>query len=526
MGRFFETAPTQFVEDFIYQPPWEIIQQNNMLKAQNYATQQQTFNLLNNLPVDFWDKPDSELAKAKQEEYRNLTEPLIKTLQKDPNNKQAEMQLHDITNKLYQDYTYGDLAKLRTNKEQHDKFMEYTDKLAPGDKEVFLRQMDNYLKPNQDGSMNNALTKQFDFMEHQNMIKGEDFFKTDRFKTLEADIDSSAEVNVGGQWLIKTSSNIEELKQAKIAEEMKAWIQEQNLDKNNWDKYWTQVGGIQNLYDKEGKLGFEKGTYFGDMIESGSKTHAYKKTKSDKDVDINKWTMHEDDQAFEARESEKNFKRQKKLQQMQQEVPQEVALLPEAQKKVSTIILEGSAIRQGINNDLETMGKKYGLKINIHSIPQLLKWATNNNKIAFKNSLLEYQDRIQKTYKASLDPLYSMGYSKEYVDKYYTNLQKNIKTKGLNVPGILDLEESGLGTISKKISLSNLQGKTLGGYKVESAQLVQDSSLPLILSPDENYNKIQSTVKLKISKGKDVKEVYVDYYQDSVDISGRTNLNN
>ena len=287
MGRFFETAPTQFVEDFIYQPPWEIIQQNNMLKAQNYATQQQTFNLLNNLPIDFWDKPDSELAKAKQEEYRNLTEPLIKTLQKDPNNKQVEMQLHDITNKLYQDYTYGDLAKLRTNKEQHEKFMGYADKLAPGDKEVFLRQMDNYLKPNQDGSMNNALTKQFDFMEHQNMIKGEDYFKTDRFKTLEADINSNAGVNIGGQWITKTSSNIEELKQAKIAEDMKAWVQEQNLDKNNWDKYWTQVGGIQNLYNREGKLGFEKGTYLGDMIESGSKTHAYKKSKSNKDVDEN-----------------------------------------------------------------------------------------------------------------------------------------------------------------------------------------------------------------------------------------------
>lgn len=287
MGRFFETTPTQFVEDFIYQPPWEIIQQNNMLKAQNYATQQQTFNLLGNVPIDFWDKPDSELAKAKQEEYRSLTEPLIQTLKNDPNNKQAQMQLHDITNKLYQDYTYGDLAKLRTNKEQHDKFMEYADKLAPGDKEVFLRQMDNYLKPNQDGSMNNALTKQFDFMEHQNMIKGEDYFKTDRFKTLEADMDSNAGVNIGGQWITKTSSNIEELKQAKIAEDMKAWVQEQNLDKNNWDKYWTQVGGIQNLYNKEGKLGFEKGTYLGDMIESGSKTHAYKKSKSDKDVDEN-----------------------------------------------------------------------------------------------------------------------------------------------------------------------------------------------------------------------------------------------
>lgn len=287
MGRFFETAPTQFVEDFIYQPPWEIIQQNNMLKAQDYATKQQTFNLLDNVPVDFWDKPDSELAKTKQEEYRNLAQPLIEAFKKDPSNKQVEMQLHDLANKVYKDYTFGDLAKIRKNKEQHDKFMEYADKLAPGDKEVFLRQVDNYLKPNQDGSMNNALTKQFDFMEHQNMIKGEDYFKTDRFKTLEADIASNAGVNIGGQWITKTSSNIEELKQAKIAEDMKAWIQEQNLDKNNWDKYWSQVGGIQNLYDKEGKLGFEKGTYFGDMIESGSKTHAYKKSKSDKDVDEN-----------------------------------------------------------------------------------------------------------------------------------------------------------------------------------------------------------------------------------------------
>ena len=309
MGRFFETAPTQFVEDFIYQPPWEIIQQNNMLKAQNYATQQQTFNLLNNLPIDFWDKPDSELAKAKQEEYRNLAQPLIETFKKDPSNKQAEMQLHDLANKVYKDYTFGDLAKIRKNKEQHDKFMEYAEKLPPGDKEVFLRQVDNYLKPNQDGSMNNAFTKQFDFMEHQNMIKGEDYFKTDRFKTLEADITSSAGVNIGGQWITKTSSNIEELTQAKIAEDMKAWLQEQNLDKNNWDKYWTQVGGIQNLYDKEGKLGFEKGTYLGDMIEAGSKTHAYKKSKSDKDVDVNQWTMHEDEQAFEASESEKQFKR-------------------------------------------------------------------------------------------------------------------------------------------------------------------------------------------------------------------------
>ena len=99
MGRFFETAPTQFVEDFIYTPPWELIQQNNMLEAKNYETQQKTLNLIGNLPIDFWDKPDSEIAKAKQEEYKNIINPLVQTLKKDPNSKEAEMQLYDISNK-------------------------------------------------------------------------------------------------------------------------------------------------------------------------------------------------------------------------------------------------------------------------------------------------------------------------------------------------------------------------------------------------------------------------------------------
>ena len=111
MGRFFETAPTQFVEDFIYQPPWEIIQQNNLLKAQDYATKQQTLNLLNNVPVDTWIEADGELARSKQEEYKNQTDSIATSLRKDSNNREALLQLDDISKKLYNDYTYGDLRR-------------------------------------------------------------------------------------------------------------------------------------------------------------------------------------------------------------------------------------------------------------------------------------------------------------------------------------------------------------------------------------------------------------------------------
>ena len=286
MGRFYQTAKPEFIDNFIYQPPWELIQQNNVLEAQNYADQLKNVNILGT-PIRFWDKPDGEKALEIQKEIDSKVNEFTENLKKDPNSEKTQQAIREYSRELRDRYKAGDIYKIQKQKDTYDKYMAYAEKLPPGDKEIFLRQVDKYLQPNQDGTINNALTKEFDFMEHQNMIKGEDYFKTDRFKTLEADIESSAGVNVGGQWLIKTSSNVEELKQAKIAEDMKAWIQEQNLDKNNWDKYWTQVGGIQNLYDKEGKLGFEKGTYFGDMIEAGSKAHAYKKTKSDKDVDVN-----------------------------------------------------------------------------------------------------------------------------------------------------------------------------------------------------------------------------------------------
>ena len=289
MGRFFETAPTQFVEDYIYTPPWELIQQNNMLEAKNYETQQKTLNLIGNLPVDFWDKPDSELAKAKQEEYRNLTEPLIKTLQKDPNNKQAEMQLHDITNKLYQDYTYGDLAKLRKNKEVHDKFIAIADAIKdPQAKEIFLKQEGNYLQYNSDGSKNNALTKQFEYMEAQPLRNlPTEFLSSDAWKSLEASMNAGEGISIGNEFITKTGYQTEELKNEIIQKAYKHWLEGENLDKGNWAPYMSELAGIEGLTDEEGKLRWDEDSYLGKSISTVGDTYKYKKSKSTKDVEVN-----------------------------------------------------------------------------------------------------------------------------------------------------------------------------------------------------------------------------------------------
>lgn len=309
MGRFYQTAKPEFIDNFIYQPPWELIQQNNLLEAQNYADQLKNINILGN-PIKFWDKPDGEKALEIQKEIDTKVDEFTNNLKQDPNSEKTQQAIRDFSRQMRERYQLGDIYKIQKQKDTYDKYMAYAEKLPPGDKEIFLRQVDNYLKPNIDGTVNNALNKSFDYMEHQGMVTGEDYFASDRFKTLEANTEAYANTSIGREWLYKNDKSVEELKKEKIAKDFKDWIQEQNLDKNNWDKYWSQVGGIENLYDKEGKLGFEKGTYFGDMIESGATTHAYKKVKSDKDVDINPITDREDRQAFEREMEERRTRNQ------------------------------------------------------------------------------------------------------------------------------------------------------------------------------------------------------------------------
>ena len=51
MGRFFQTTPTQFTQDFIYQPPWELMQQAAAKKQQQYDNAIATSKLFNDIPI-------------------------------------------------------------------------------------------------------------------------------------------------------------------------------------------------------------------------------------------------------------------------------------------------------------------------------------------------------------------------------------------------------------------------------------------------------------------------------------------
>lgn len=416
MGRFFETAPTQFVEDFIYTPPWELIQQNNLLEAQNYETQKKTANLLNTIPIQNWDKADSELARAKQEEYKNLAEPIIQTLQTDPNNKEAQLKLHDLTNKAYQDYVYRDIAKLKKNKEVHDKFMAIADTIKdPQAKEIFLKQEGNYLKYNADGSRNNALTKQFEYMEAQPLRNlPTEFLSSDAFKSLEASMNAGEDIKIGNEFITKTGYSNEELKSGIIQQAYKHWLEGENLDKGNWSRYMTELAGIKDLSDDKGQLRWDDNSYLGKSIKTVGDTYKYKKSKSTKDVDVNQWSMHYSDQAF-----------QRSLKTAAEATNVEAS--PDIPQKVANIISGHQDMENYISQQFGEQAKK--LKIT----PREYMSRVQANLETYKKVAPQEVEKIKKVYEESKKLSYA---SKQelftrfpgYADKVETAILKDIKT--------------------------------------------------------------------------------------------------
>ena len=49
MGRFYRTAQPEFIDNFIYQPPWELINQVMSTKQQGYENAMQTTELVRNM---------------------------------------------------------------------------------------------------------------------------------------------------------------------------------------------------------------------------------------------------------------------------------------------------------------------------------------------------------------------------------------------------------------------------------------------------------------------------------------------
>ena len=82
MGRFYKTAVPEFVDNFIYQPPWELMMATLQKKEDGIKNQLNEMEFLKNLPIDYIDY-DKDLALSEKEKISAQVDDIASNFQKD-----------------------------------------------------------------------------------------------------------------------------------------------------------------------------------------------------------------------------------------------------------------------------------------------------------------------------------------------------------------------------------------------------------------------------------------------------------
>ena len=525
MGRFYTTDKSDFLQDFIYQPPWELIQQNNMLKAANYDRQQKTLNLFRNVDIKYNDEVDKEPTLAKKQEYDNSINAISKLYETDPNSTEADEMLRQATRKLKEDFTVGDIYKIQKNKEKYDEFKSIADTIEdPVDKATFERQYNNYLQANEDGTKNNALSKQFDFLKPQKRIDTNEFYTSDSFKQLKATQEAIARAVASQGYITERQETEKKLTEDRIEQAFRGWLKSKGVDNDDWKKYHKEVGGMNNLVDEKGDIRYDKGSYIGDMVDA-SKAYAWGEQTATE-------TMKEDHTARDwarIRLEEEQLALQKK--QAEEAVKALQAQQPTVTDTTANFFFRYTAPGQKLVREriaaTRDLAKSLGAKDD-KQVNEIIQTIKNNPKKYPKQfkKLQEINTRFNAEMKAGTGYLAQERFDPKVIDAITTTLNdENFAKRFIASPLFINMGEvNGVqhtnegASKGKTVYADSYVGRTFntgrfkGKGKVVKVETVPNNFSAFKGGKNADSFGVKGLLKFTFAKGKHKEDVYVDAY--------------
>ena len=189
MGRFYQTAKPEFVDDFIYQPPWELIQQNNMLEAQGYKDFLTTATLAGTPDINYIeDEVEKQKVKEIQDEYNNRSTELANKMKQSGNDwKKYLPEMNKLKRDLESDYKTGRIHNIQTSAANYAKMEKQLSTIKdPTIKEAKKRQLIQQWQKNpnrsidsifQSGEVYDRKNLVSDFLEQQKLANPEIYSK-------------------------------------------------------------------------------------------------------------------------------------------------------------------------------------------------------------------------------------------------------------------------------------------------------------------------------------------------------------
>ena len=278
MGRFFQTAPTQFVEDYIYQPPWELMQQAATKEQQIYDAAIASTKLFDNIPIEHLQGEDDVYnVQEKQRYYAENAANIAKAIQNDPSKARQYMNnIEALSKELQKDMTTGDISKIQSSAQAYKKWQEDNKKRKEEDASRYSAAEDYYLGEYLKAG-GNSLNRQF---KGELITKDVDWQKLyDSVDKLKASEWTQQSAGASGGYIYKNKQTGETV----TTDRINGYLMSRLLTPENMAALQqSQQYGLARYFDDQGKLDEIAPGFAG--VKGVALTSAYSKNTIERDM--------------------------------------------------------------------------------------------------------------------------------------------------------------------------------------------------------------------------------------------------
>ncbi len=292
MGRYYTPVQPDFVENFIYSPPWEMAAFATKRMEEPISNKLQVLNLMNNVPIEYWDDYDKENVKKIRENISSDVDEMVENLRQDVLNPRNRNAIGKYQSDLLQRFETGDIAditKTAKNKAELDKRLE---KMTPYEQERIKRGL--VQKAIEESEGRGSEYKVFDPGTIYDYRRLDQEFIKEMLSTGVIKPDYVEKVSVSpGKYIYKVKEGVGGLTEEKLKNAFTTWVSSKE-DLQGYHNFSRDIYS-QSYFNETGELDWSSGSTLDKDLQTILQAQ-YKDIRQDKDLSPNqvyKWESDE-----------------------------------------------------------------------------------------------------------------------------------------------------------------------------------------------------------------------------------------
>lgn len=303
MSRFYQTSDPNFVDNFIFQPNWDLAAMALQKKDNLIGEQLDTLDFYGNPMFDFDREADGiavdEFKQAWQDKIEDITRQVGGDLM---NTSKTRKLIGQAKRELEKEFETGQISKFQDNAKRISEYLEKAGAMENvADQELYRNIVADYRTGAEGRGSSTALFNGPSQYANKGYTLNE-FAKSDTFKALEAEVDGTIRVNDKGRWIVTKGNTTKELPVGKVEEAYKGWVNS-NADISGLAGVRSKYAG-ENWFDETGNLSFAPGTILGNQLQAAGRVLPYRDSRDTEKWDMNPYTMMYEKDALDRKNKE------------------------------------------------------------------------------------------------------------------------------------------------------------------------------------------------------------------------------